>query len=161
MTPTNAIYQLDRKTTLLRFENDDTDEYYLRGGVCWPVVAKSAGGSGIAIGHIVLVGFNLRTKLYTVFDDAEFRCIDAVVQGARAMRDMAHAEFTKQGFDPLLVDQVSQPQVQLQFYLDNNAGFGRRVAAVLQGVAHVFDKPADRASEAALKDLGPYVRRSK
>ncbi len=84
--PTQSTYQSDRKTTILRFENDDshpmTGEYYCRGGICWPVVPRTGAG-GIAIGHAVMVGFNLQTKCYTVFEDVEFRCIDPILENGR------------------------------------------------------------------------------
>ena len=65
-SPTQSTLQVGRKTTVLQFNDSDDDpmsgEYYLRGGICWPVVPRTGAG-GIAIGHAVMVGFNLQTKI--------------------------------------------------------------------------------------------------
>lgn len=84
-TSTQALYQPDRKTVILRF-GSDTDvrngEYYCRGGICWPVAVRTSDGKS-AVGNVVLVGFNIHTKLYTVFEDTEFVCVDPIVEGGK------------------------------------------------------------------------------
>ncbi|MFA5107757.1 MAG: hypothetical protein WC497_05550 [Patescibacteria group bacterium] len=81
----SGLYQPDRNTVILRFGSDDdvrNGEYYVRGGICWPVAVRNSDG-GSAVGHSVVVGFNLQSKLYTVFEDNEFVCVDPIVEGGR------------------------------------------------------------------------------
>jgi hypothetical protein len=85
--PTQQRYDPERKITLLRFGRDDDErngEYYLRGGVCWPVAVRQSDGRS-ASGHVVMVGFNLTTKKYIVFEDRDFVCVDPVVENNRIM----------------------------------------------------------------------------
>ncbi len=82
-------YQPERETVILRFGRDDNPangEYYIRGGVCWPVAVCQSDGRS-ASGHAVLVGFNLMTKKYTVFEDRDFVCVDPAVENGRIMFD--------------------------------------------------------------------------
>jgi len=84
-TPTSALYQPERKTVILRFGRDSdprNGEYYVRGGICWPVAVRTSDGKS-AVGHAVLVGFNLQTKRYTVFEDTSFVCVDPIVEGGK------------------------------------------------------------------------------
>jgi len=73
-------------TTILRFGTDDSNplngEYYIRGGICWPVAVRNSDGQS-AVGHVVLVGFNLESKTYLIFDDAEFLCVDPIVENGK------------------------------------------------------------------------------
>ena len=83
---TQQYYQSERDTSILRFCNDDSHpengEFWIRGGICWPVVPRTGAG-GIAVGHAVLVGFNLQKKTYIVFEDTEFKCIDPIIENGR------------------------------------------------------------------------------
>jgi hypothetical protein len=89
-TPTQQHYQPDRKVVVLRFENNDSNplngEYFIRGGVCWPVAVRTSTGQSVK-GHAVLVGYNLFTKTYTMFEDTDFICVDPVVENNRVMYD--------------------------------------------------------------------------
>jgi len=89
-TPTQQHYQSERNVVILRFGNDDSNplngEYYIRGGICWPVAVRTSDGKS-AVGHAVLVGFNLLTKTFTVFEDIEFVCVDPIVESGKVMYD--------------------------------------------------------------------------
>lgn len=87
--PTQQHYQPERRTVILRFGSDDNPlngEYYCRGGVCWPVAVRNSDGRS-AVGHAVMVGFNLQTKKYTVFEDREFVCVDPIVENGQVTFD--------------------------------------------------------------------------
>lgn len=58
-------------------------EYYVRGGICWPVEIVESNGDIYAEGFALLAGQNVRTKVIYVLTGTSFRCIDHVVHESR------------------------------------------------------------------------------
>lgn len=74
-----TVYLPGRRTTLVSGAGDRSGEYHVRGGVCWPVPVMVETGQS-AVGHAVLVGFELRARRYVVLADTEFVAVDPVVE---------------------------------------------------------------------------------
>jgi len=87
--PPSSITKPDRKaanlkqgTVLLEFpaapemENPLNGEYYMRGGICWPLTPMSP--NGIAAGFAVMVGLNVKSQGCIVFDEHDFVVIDNI-----------------------------------------------------------------------------------
>lgn len=85
--PISQIYRVERDTVTLQFKDKSFNgEYYVRGGVCWPVAVRTSDGRS-AVGHAVIVGYNLQTKTYTVFDEQDFICVDPILEAGKVTFD--------------------------------------------------------------------------
>jgi len=79
MTPKARLYNKDRRTTTLYWGREEQGEYYLRGGVCWPVSVETAGGID-AQGYALLIGQDVSSKAYRVFKQCEFVTVDHILE---------------------------------------------------------------------------------
>ncbi len=77
-TPTARHYNSDRGTSTLYWGREDQGEYYVRGGVCWPITVETARGSDVQ-GYAVLVGQDVKTKICHVFKQCEFVTVDHII----------------------------------------------------------------------------------
>ena len=69
--PRKATYNAKRQTSTLYFKDfDDSREFYMRGGVCWP--------EGDAEGFALLGGQNVNGNRVHVFEEMEFATIDDI-----------------------------------------------------------------------------------
>jgi hypothetical protein len=53
-------------------------EYYLRGGICWPVTVR-VGSECAAVGFVLLIGQNIVTGKRLVFEERSFSCVDPII----------------------------------------------------------------------------------
>jgi len=77
-------FNVDRQTTNLSFPLGDPypheiAEFYIRGGVCWPITVERDDGHKDFEGFAIMAGQNIKTKQITVFDQRAFVCIDNIV----------------------------------------------------------------------------------
>lgn len=83
MTPRNRTWLPNRNATLVDFGGGDKNplngEYYVRGGVCWPVAVRVSDGQS-SVGHLVLVGHHLESGRRVVLDECQFVCVDPIVE---------------------------------------------------------------------------------
>lgn len=80
-TPTIRMYVKEQKTSVLTFgdnKNPLNGEYYLRGGICFPVPVRLGADQG-ASGFVLLCGYNVQTKKIYVFEESSFLTIDHIV----------------------------------------------------------------------------------
>ena len=71
--PRKSTYNAKRKTSTLYFKDfDDSREFYLRGGVCWP--------EGDSDGFALLGGQNVKGNRVHVFEEMEFATVDDIIQ---------------------------------------------------------------------------------
>ena len=69
--PRKATYNAKRETSTLYFKNfDDSREFYMRGGVCWP--------EGDADGFAIMRGQQINNDHVYVFEQIEFATIDDI-----------------------------------------------------------------------------------
>ena len=70
-----------RRTSTLHYDEDEvleTGEYYIRGGVCWPI-RKGVGAQERYEGFIVLGLQHVESGVIYVVEESPFVCIDHVV----------------------------------------------------------------------------------
>jgi len=79
--PTNSVYHRRRDTTTLHFLDDKgkaySNEFVIRGGVCWPMSIWKGNREAIE-GYAVVVGKNIRNGMHTIFMESEILAIDHV-----------------------------------------------------------------------------------
>lgn len=77
--PYEAQYNHHRETTTLYFRGDSgepfEEEYYMRGGVCWPLSHRIEGRLDMS-GYIIMGGVNTRTGKVVVFEQRKFDIIE-------------------------------------------------------------------------------------
>lgn len=76
--PYESFFDASRNVVRLYFEDNeiiDSGEYFVRGGICWPVVTET----GIS-GHISICGRNVETGITYVFDDRSFVSADNILE---------------------------------------------------------------------------------
>lgn len=86
LPPVKAFPQPDRRSVVYEFPKNSSmpdGEYYVRGGVCWPIEQITVRGDRIAEGFVLLCGHDVRTWITYVMASERFRCIDHVVQDSR------------------------------------------------------------------------------
>lgn len=74
--------------------------------------------------------------------------VERVVVEARKMRNVARDEFPES-----FAETISQPIVVATWFIDELPGAGKALAQALQGEAHIFEYPMDKASEKIVRDL--------
>lgn len=83
MKPDNAIYNPSRGTSTLIFNQDGDfpkhEEYYIRGGICWPMSYKE-GGEIKSSGFIILGGVNCATGKIVIFEQTNFVTVNPFVR---------------------------------------------------------------------------------
>ena len=71
--PKKATYNSKRETSTLYFKDfDDSREFYMRGGVCWP--------EGDAEGFAIMGGQQINNGHVYVFEQIEFATVDDIIQ---------------------------------------------------------------------------------
>jgi hypothetical protein len=76
--PRKATYNQRRETSTLYFQDfDDSREFYMRGGVCWP--------EGDANGFAVMGGQQINNGQVYVFEQTEFVTVDNIVQDGQIL----------------------------------------------------------------------------
>jgi hypothetical protein len=65
-------------TVILYFEDDDTDLFYLRGGICWPHRYTTAGSQDYG-GFGLVVGYNIEERKAYVFGQRFFRTVNNIL----------------------------------------------------------------------------------
>jgi len=71
--PRKATFNAKRETSTLYFKDfDDSREFYLRGGVCWP--------EGDSDGFALLGGQNVKGNRVHIFEELEFVTVDDIIQ---------------------------------------------------------------------------------
>jgi len=71
--PRKATFNAKRETSTLYFKDfDDSREFYMRGGVCWP--------EGDSDGFALLGGQNVNGNRIHIFEECEFVTIDDIIQ---------------------------------------------------------------------------------
>ncbi len=58
-------------------------DYFIRGGVCWPIETNDHTGDRYAEGHVVLAAKDCRTDIVYIISSRRFRCIDHVIRNGR------------------------------------------------------------------------------
>jgi hypothetical protein len=81
-TPIACIYKPQAQTSILSFSDNTGGEYWLRGGISWPVSIEQRDRTmpGLVkrkvIGHAVLCGMNINTNVIEVFDHTAFNAVE-------------------------------------------------------------------------------------
>jgi len=76
--PDKASQNLKRQTTTLITGKKVLGEFYIRGGICWPI-AVNRGDSTAITGFAILLGLDIETEKAYVFEERSFVCIDHVL----------------------------------------------------------------------------------
>lgn len=88
--PNRRVIDAARRTVRLWFRPDDWQspdedtkhpldgEYYLRGGICWPVTVR-VGSECAAVGFVLIIGQSIVTGKRLVFEERAFSCVDPIV----------------------------------------------------------------------------------
>lgn len=76
--PINAIPQRRRKTSVLIFPDGSQAEYYLRGGICWPMPFKE-GNINVIRGFVLICGVHTKTGVVSVFEQTPFASVDHLI----------------------------------------------------------------------------------
>jgi len=77
--PIERHYNEKNDTTVLFFTEAETgNEYYMRGGVCWPITVETAGDKDVQ-GCALLGGQDIETKIITIFEQIDFLTIDNII----------------------------------------------------------------------------------
>ena len=73
--PEKAQHDTRRRTTTMRFRDGSGGEYWMRGGIAWPVGTSKSGILNVQ-GYAVLCGVHVETGKITVFEDTDFNTIE-------------------------------------------------------------------------------------
>ena len=76
--PTNINYNLEDRTSTLFFDDKPLGKYFLRGGICFPVMSHMNGGLDIQ-GFAVMCGQEISTGTVYVFEQIGFITIDNIL----------------------------------------------------------------------------------
>lgn len=83
--PIERHYNEKNDTTVLFFsETEEGNEYYVRGGICFPITFERAGVRDVQ-GCALLGGQDVRTKIITIFEQIEFVTIDNIIDDKTQM----------------------------------------------------------------------------
>ena len=78
LTPTHAWYNADRKTSTLFFPDETSEEYHIRGGLCW-AVPVATGATPRVEGFACVLALDIRTRIVYVLAERRFVSIDHVI----------------------------------------------------------------------------------
>ncbi len=79
--PLKVQADLNRKTSILYFPNGDSAEFYMRGGICWPITYECRGkmeNNGFAL----MAGQDIKTQNIYVFEEISFVTIENILNQA-------------------------------------------------------------------------------
>ena len=77
--PTKAHYNTIRRTSTLFFADGESAEFYMRGGVCWPVITDRSDTRDFE-GYILMCGQNVQTGVIQVFEQKNFVTIESILK---------------------------------------------------------------------------------
>jgi hypothetical protein len=77
--PINSLANARRRTSTLFFEEREPLEFFLRGGIAWPVIVDRADNTDFE-GFAILGGFNLETKKVEIFEQRSFMTIEHILK---------------------------------------------------------------------------------
>lgn len=81
--PQRVGKNLRQKTSILSYSDKEDDarngDYYMRGGVCWPIDNPLTG----PVGHVVVLGYHVTEKKTYILEDRAFACIDHILGPGR------------------------------------------------------------------------------
>jgi len=75
--PTHVEYNVDNQTSILWIEGKPK-EYYMRGGICWPMTVERGGVQDV-FGHAVMAGFDIKTGEIRVFEEREWVVVHSIL----------------------------------------------------------------------------------
>jgi hypothetical protein len=119
--PVRKYANIQRGTTVLEFDETGqhplNGEYFIRGGICWPVILIL--GEGLPRGYGVLVGENVTTKKSVVLDDQEFVTIENVLDdngkvmelGASTFLNRCWSDYFCDTFHIVQMDNIHRPHM--------------------------------------------------
>ena len=79
--PIATEYDAHRDTTRVLFEDQIRGEYYMRGGIAWPLLVPDKDGRTMMQGYAVLCGINVQTDKVIVWASLPFNTIATTVTG--------------------------------------------------------------------------------
>lgn len=80
--PTKCHYDAKKGISILYFKDDDNKigEYYMRGGICWPVVFEEPDNPRDYSGYAILAGQDVWTKKIVIFEERSFVTVDHILR---------------------------------------------------------------------------------
>jgi hypothetical protein len=77
--PVNSNYDRRRGTSTLIFPDNEPKpiEYYVRGGICWPIPLPQEDNE--IVGFALIAGVNVETDEIMIFEEREFACVDNIM----------------------------------------------------------------------------------
>ena len=78
--PHSATYHQKRQTSTLHFTIDgkeSSEEFIMRGGICWPMSIREGGRERIE-GYALVLGKNISSGAVTIFEETKFVAIDHI-----------------------------------------------------------------------------------
>jgi hypothetical protein len=83
--PIQRHYDTHRRTSILYFDEHDCMEFYMRGGVCWPIRYEHKGQIDMN-GYILMAGQDVKTGRVYVFEQMEWVTVDNIVGENNVLR---------------------------------------------------------------------------
>ena|GEM_PF-1967176 len=129
--PEASTYHQKRDTTTLHFKDQNSAEYLMRGGLCWPTLIIEGNQERIE-GYALILGVNLRTGVATMFEETPFTCIDHIIDSTGKIK--------YRGLAPWLNKCWSQYFCSKFYWRDSSATYGRYMRDIRRS-AMVKPKP--------------------
>lgn len=80
--PIDRHYNFEDHTSTLFFDNEVGERYYMRGGICWPVMSLKDGVYDIR-GFALVAGLNVKTQVTTIFEQYPFVTVDNIIEDGK------------------------------------------------------------------------------
>lgn len=80
MKPLRVHANADRKTSVLFFEGAAAgSEFYMRGGVCWPMLVEREHGAADVQGFAIMAGLEVEAGVVRVFEETDFVSVEHIL----------------------------------------------------------------------------------
>lgn len=83
--PIHRHYDHHRRTSMLFFDDHESMEVYMRGGVCWPIRYEYKGQIAVN-GYVLMAGQDVVTGIVYVFEQMEWVTIDNILVDGNVLR---------------------------------------------------------------------------
>ena len=86
--PIHKHYDTHRRTTILYFDHepDRPIEFYMRGGICWPIRYENPTGQIDNSGYVLMAGQDVKTGRVMIFEETQWVTIDNILGDNHVIR---------------------------------------------------------------------------
>jgi hypothetical protein len=138
LKPQACVFNVESLTSTLTFPDETGDEYWLRGGITWPLAVEMRDKAMPGLvkrkvaGYAVLCGVNLRTERITVFEHGEFNGVELILKDMKPLN---------KPLVPFMLNAWAKYHA-LDWYWHEAEGTNRQFRAGLERAEGLIPKPA-------------------